>query len=61
MALFPEIFSNKGRKKYIHLPTWLASQYGVVMGNIRDLFTAGGQYDFIFKGDKFKIPKICLF
>ena len=60
IALFPEIFSKNGKKKYARLPTWLASQYGVVMGNIRDMFTAGGKWEIDFKGKRFEIPKISL-
>jgi hypothetical protein len=59
MALFPEVFSSNGHIKYSRIPTWLASQYGVVTGNVRDLFTAGGKVEVIFKERKYKIPRIC--
>jgi len=59
LATFPEIFSNNGRNKYSRLPTWLASQHGVVMGNIRDLFSAGGQFKVEYNEVLYKLPKIC--
>jgi hypothetical protein len=58
IALFPEIFS-KNQNKYSNLLVWLASRYGVVTGNLRDLFSAGGQYDIHFNGLNYRIPKIC--
>jgi hypothetical protein len=57
IAYFPEIFSN-AQSKYSRIPTWLASQYGVVMGNIRDLFSAGGQKSILYKGKNYKMPKV---
>lgn len=58
IAFFPEIFSKKN-SKYFRIPTWLASEYGVVMGNIRDLFSSGGGWDVAFNGEQYKIPRIC--
>lgn len=59
MVNFLEIYTNK-TVKYNRIPTWLASQYGVVMGNIRDLFTAGGQEEILFLNKKYLLPKICV-
>lgn len=41
-VLFPEIFSP-GSKKYSRYALWLATHNGIVMTNIRDVFSAGGQ------------------
>jgi len=59
IMFFPEVFSNRN-DKYTKIPTWLASQYGVVMGNIRDLFSAGGQGKIDFNGKLYKLPRVCI-
>ena len=58
IVLFPEIFS-KDPKKYFRLLPWLASRYGVVTGNIRDNFTAGGKKIIEYQNVKYSLPKIC--
>lgn len=57
IALFPAIFSRES-KKYDAVLVWLASNYGVVTGSIRDLFSAGGKYEVEFEHTKIRIPKI---
>jgi len=59
MAFFPEVFSNDQLTKYSRILTWLASHYGVVTGSLRDEFSAGGKFEVDFKGNKFKLPRIC--
>lgn len=56
-ALFPEIFSASS-KKYSRIPAYLAAQHGVVMSNVRDLFSAGGKTEISFNGQIFKVPQI---
>lgn len=59
LVLFPEVFSNNP-KKYNKVLTWLASHHGVVSKNLRDIFTAGGKWEYIFNDGKTitKIPRI---
>ncbi|MEG0517993.1 MAG: hypothetical protein RR555_03860 [Bacteroidales bacterium] len=56
-CLFPEILGNSPTK-YNRMNLWLASVEGIVVPNVRDLFTAGGQQIIEFNGDKFIVPKI---
>lgn len=58
MVYFPEIFSNRS-DKFARLAIWLVTRKAVVCPNVRDLFTAGGQEDFLIKTKNYKdIPKI---
>lgn len=57
IALFPSIFSNHP-KKYDQVLIWLASNFGVVTGSMRDLFSAGGKYKVAFNNKDYRIPKI---
>ena len=59
LVLFPEIFSKNNKIKFSRYLVWLASEYGVITGNARDLFTAGGRLSVEFKNNSFKTPKIC--
>lgn len=56
-AFFPELFSNSS-KKYERIPAYLASQHGVVMPNVRDLFSAGGQVEVTHDGQTFRVPQV---
>lgn len=60
MVYFPEIFGNKPNK-YDRIPVWLINQHSIVCKNVRDLFTAGGQNEFII-GEKVysKVPRVFL-
>lgn len=58
LVLFPEIYCTNSSKKYTRVMKWLASQYGVVTGSLRDLFSAGGQYSVEFEDKSFYIPKV---
>lgn len=42
-ALFPEVLSLGGPKKYNRYALWLVTQRGIVNTNIRDSFSAGGK------------------
>lgn len=42
MALFPQIFGNSN-SKYISVASWLIVRRGVLISNLRDIFSAGGQ------------------
>jgi len=58
MACFPELF-GKHKNKYKRLAVWLVSKYGIVSPSLRDSFTAGGQFNFDFKGVPYKnVPKV---
>ena len=60
MILFPEIFSNH-TDKFNRLAVWLVNMQGVVCPNIRDVFTAGGQGQLIWKKKTYsEIPKIVI-
>lgn len=48
MIYFPELFSNSS-DKFGRLAIWLVIREAVVCPNVRDLFTAGGKSNFIFK------------
>lgn len=48
MVFFPELFSNSS-DKFGRLAIWLVTREAVVCPNVRDLFTAGGKSNFIFK------------
>lgn len=56
--LHPEILSNSSNK-YKNVPAYLASRYGVVCANVRDIFTAGGQVILQnVDGAEFRAPQI---
>lgn len=54
---FPEIFS-RNKQKYDQIPAYLASRYGVVSHNVRDIFTAGGQVEITYNGARFLVSQI---
>ena len=57
-VLHPEILSNSSNK-YRNVPAYLASRYGVVCANVRDIFTAGGRVVLQdVDGNDFKAPQI---
>lgn len=56
--LYPEILSNSSNK-YRHVPAYLASRYGVVCSNVRDIFTAGGKVTLSDQsGGTFRAPQV---
>ncbi len=60
MILFPEIFGNRS-DKFDRLAVWLVNMQGVVCRNIRDIFTAGGQGEVVWREKTYKrIPKIII-
>ena len=58
MAFFPEVFKQNAPKKYERIPAFLVSQYGVVCQNVRDLFSAGGQVELKYNGEKVFVPQV---
>ena len=46
-AMFPEILSDSGTKKYQRYALWLATNCGIINTNIRDQFSAGGQVEVV--------------
>jgi len=60
MVLFPEIFSHH-IDKFNRVAVWLVNMQGVVCPNIRDVFTAGGQGQIIWKKKiYFGVPKVII-
>jgi hypothetical protein len=56
--LFPELVSKR-QDKFNAFAIWLSTRQGVVCPNVRDIFTAGGQGRYIFRGQNYaKIPHI---
>lgn len=56
--LYPEILSNSSNK-YKNVPAHLASRYGVVCPNVRDIFTAGGRVPMKdADGNEFTVPQV---
>ncbi len=56
--LYPEVFSSSSNK-YRKIPAYLASRYGIVCANVRDIFTAGGQVMLSDSDDnEFRVPQI---
>lgn len=41
---FPECIMGKGNRKYSRMVLWLATQKGIINSNVRDSFSAGGQW-----------------
>lgn len=56
-CLFPEVFSAC-QSKYSRLNLWLASVENVVIPNVRDQFTGGGQKEIFFGSKTYKVPRI---
>jgi len=60
MVYFPEIFGNKATK-YDRIPVWLVNRQSIVCKNVRDLFTAGGQSEYVIGEVVYKkVPRIFL-
>jgi len=59
-CLFPELLS-KNQDKYNRLGLWLATKESIVCSSLRDLFSAGGQGEIEYNGQKYiGIPKIII-
>lgn len=54
IVLFPEIFNSN----FNNVLVWMASEYGVVTGSLRDLYTAGGKHKILSEGEQLRIPRI---
>lgn len=60
MVLFPEcLATNNNPKKYNRLSLWLTTNKGVVVPNIRDIFSAGGRSDLTTRTmTYYRLPKV---
>ena len=47
LILFPDVIHRSGPEKYINIALWLCTYNGVLISNVRDMFSAGGQAKFI--------------
>lgn len=56
-CLFPELLSASP-KKYQRMLLWLSVEEGVVTGNLRDKYTAGGKVLFTFENQEYLLPQI---
>lgn len=56
IALFPEVFSNKS-DKFQRVLMWLL-RCGIVSKNLRDNYTAGGQWEYKVGGELLIVPQI---
>lgn len=56
-CLFPELLSSN-QQKFHRMLLWLSTEEGVVIGNLRDQYTAGGKVLFTFDGKEFLLPQI---
>ncbi|KGN68405.1 hypothetical protein [Porphyromonas sp. COT-239 OH1446] len=56
-CLFPELL-GRSQHKFHRMLLWLSTEEGVVVGNLRDQFTAGGKELFEYKSQEYKIPQI---
>jgi len=54
IVLFPEIFDSN----YENVLVWMASEFGVVTGSLRDLYSAGGKHSINYQGESLRIPRI---
>lgn len=57
-ALFPEILSKKGAKKYNNYSLWLTTKKGIVNTCVRDSFSAGGQVPININGISILVPAV---
>ncbi len=57
LCLFPEILGNH-ISKYHRVNLWLATHEGIVVPNIRDLFSAGGRGQISYRDKVYEVPHI---
>lgn len=58
-AFFPETITMTGALKYQRYALWLATEKGVINTNIRDSFSAGGQFEMKYPdGTTIKLPAV---
>ena len=59
MILFPEVLDPRpSHTKYNGSTLWLCSYHQIVSPNIRDIFSAGGQIEFVHDKRIYKIPRV---
>lgn len=56
-CLFPELLGSS-QQKFHRMLLWLSTEEGVVIGNLRDQYTAGGRVSFTFEGTDYSLPQI---
>lgn len=56
-CLFPELL-GRSQSKFHRMLLWLSTEEGVVAGNLRDQYTAGGQVAFSYQGKDYLLPRI---
>lgn len=56
-CLFPELLSSS-QQKFHRMLLWLSTEEGVIIGNLRDQYTAGGKVLFSFEGKEYLLPQI---
>lgn len=56
LSLFIELFNY--RADYNRVLMWLASQFGVVTGSLRDVYSAGGRHVVSYSGNTLSLPRV---
>lgn len=56
-CLFPELL-GRSQNKFHRMLLWLSTEEGIVAGNLRDQYTAGGQVAFSYQGKDYLLPRI---
>lgn len=56
-CLFPELL-GKNRYKFHRMLLWLSTEEGIVVGNLRDQYTAGGKVLFNYKEKVYTLPQV---
>lgn len=56
-CLFPELLGSTN-KKFSRMLLWLSTEEGIVVGNLRDQYTAGGKKEFLFENKHYILPQI---
>jgi hypothetical protein len=59
IVLFPEILGKSAKNKYKRVINYLLSEFGIISSNIRDIFSAGGKFNYTINGYNFiNIPRV---
>lgn len=56
-CLFPELLSAS-QQKFHRMLFWLSTEEGIIIGNLRDQYTAGGKVLFTFEEKEYLLPQI---
>ena len=58
-AWFPDVITKKNKEKYERYVLWLVTEYGIVIPNVRDEFSAGGKAEMYVNGNDYgKVPQV---